>query len=134
MNVFNVIIALLLATILTLVFAFAFRTRGPWNSPWAFFIVLLLAIVAAGVWLIPAGPRWNDVAWVPLVITGVLFALILAAATYSKPRRDELNTNEVRDVKEEIPKSTVATTAAFGMFFWLLLISLIAIIAIGLTY
>ncbi|MFW6219156.1 MAG: hypothetical protein ACOC3S_03460 [Bacteroidota bacterium] len=133
MNVFNVIITFFIAIVITLVFPYVFKSRGPWNSMWAFFIILLLTLFAAGLWIIPAGPQWNEVAWVPLLFVGVLFALILAAATYTKPYGEELNTNKPREINEEVSKNTIATMAAFGLFFWLLLISLIVIIAIGLT-
>lgn len=63
---------------------------------WTFLIILVLAGLAAALWIEPVGPVIYDVAWVPMLFVIILFALVLAAATPStRNRRDvDLETSD----------------------------------------
>ena len=52
----DLFIALIVAVILTLVFVFVVRRRGPWESTFLFFVVVFLGAWAGGLWLKPVGP------------------------------------------------------------------------------
>ena len=51
----DLLFALVVALVLTAIFAAVFRTTGPWNVWWIFALVVFLAAWAGGLWL-PFGP------------------------------------------------------------------------------
>lgn len=126
MTLFTVIIAIVIALFFSLIFSYVFKNRGPWSSLWTFFLILFLAVWAGGLWLAPVGPYWHEISIVPLIFIGLLFALLLAAATPpATPSPD------IRKTGEEIQEKNKAA-AAVGLFFWILLVALIAAIIVGL--
>ncbi|NJK86434.1 MAG: hypothetical protein HC906_11165 [Bacteroidales bacterium] len=50
----------------------------------------VFSIWLADLWITPFGPYWNNIYWFPPLMVGILVALILAAATPSVTRVDEL--------------------------------------------
>jgi hypothetical protein len=57
----ELIFALSMAFLFTLIFAVRLQRRGPWASLWAISLVIFPAAWAGGLWISPAGPdiRWN---------------------------------------------------------------------------
>ncbi len=115
-----------ISLLITLAFTYLFRVRGPWGTFWTFFLVILLAVLAADIWIEPMGPYYRDVYWLPPLIVGILLALILAAASPGKYDR-----KQVDQAGEEYQGDKVAFIA-LGVFFWFLLILLVALVASGL--
>lgn len=93
-------------------FAIALQYRGPWNSVVWFFVVVLLATWAGGVWLTPAGPMVRGFHWLPFLMTGLIVSLLLAAATL--PTKNE-STVELVDEKARRAKQR-ASGNALGIF------------------
>lgn len=120
MIVKDFLFALLVATLLTALFAGAFRRTGPWGTVLWFFVVVLLAAWAGGVWARPAGPAMVGVYWLPFVTVGLLVALLLAAAAAPRPPRTP------QEAAERIPESDEAAAAAVALswFFWILVLAL----------
>ncbi|MFP8489200.1 hypothetical protein ACKGJO_08850 [Gracilimonas sp. Q87] len=114
--------ALFIAMLIGLLFYFAFRRTGPWGSFWSFFLVLFLGLWMVSIWMDPIGPSYWDVAWLDFIFIGLIFALLMAAAT---PR--DLY------VRRTNPEAFAEGAVAIGIFFWLLIIMLIAAIIIGLV-
>lgn len=83
----DLLFALVIALLLTAVFAAGFRRRGPWGIWWIFLLVIFLAAWAGGVWMTPFGPTLFDVYWLPFVFVGLVAALLLAAAAPPTTRR-----------------------------------------------
>jgi len=114
------------ALLFTSLFWFVLRIRGPWGSIGLFFLIVLFGVLTVAVWIEPIGPVYRDVAWGPLLVGGIIFSLILAAATpKAKPR-------------EEAPRSKSQRRQEHGMralnvFFWILLVFFGVAIVIGLT-
>jgi hypothetical protein len=123
----EILFALLVAGILTAVFAGGFRRRGPWASGIWFFVVVLLAAWVGGVWARPVGPPIWGLYWVPFLWIGLLFALLLAAASPTPPPRrlQEPGGQPPGEVSAAAP-----TSVAVGWFLWALLIGL----ALGLVF
>jgi hypothetical protein len=121
----HLIFALCIALILSAVFAWGLRQKGPWASFVAFFLLIFLASWAGGVWLQPMGPFLWGYQWVPFLLVGLIFALFLAAI----PVSPESSVDLVSRKKEEEEKRAVLS--AFGVF-WILIIALI--VAIGMRY
>jgi len=116
-----------IAFLLTLFFVVLFKNRGPWGTFWSFFVVILLAMLAADVWVGPVGPYFlSGIYWVPPLAVGLLIALLLAATTPSPKTRSEIEVE-----KKEISKEKSATVA-LGTFFWILFLLLVVVITVGL--
>lgn len=123
--------ALILAVIIGAIFFYGLKNTGPWGSLWTFVLVLFL-----GIWLIalladPLGPVWYGIAWIDFLLIGLLFALLLAAATPSDvDRRRHRRYYTAPDEEEE----TAGVAIAVGLWFWLmifffLIIGIIAAVA-----
>ena len=117
----DLIFALVIGFLLTLLFALLFNARGPWEVFWPFLLIVVLGAWVGGVWFEPFGPVMYDVAWLPFVFAGLLFALLLAATTPPKPapRRAELEPGEA---------AAEVGLAVFSIFFWVLILGLIGLI------
>lgn len=123
--------AIIIAIIITLLFVFAFSARGPWGTAWSFFLVILLVVWASSLWIIPVGPVYWGVAWIPLFFIGILFALLLAAIPTSDSEvRGRTRTDVNRDVTR--PTREEATAAnALSVVFWIFIGLMILAIFIG---
>ncbi len=121
----GVLYLMVIAFLITLFFRFLLRVSGPWGSFWAFFIIVLLGIFAADIWISPVGPYFADIYWVPPIAAGLVIALLLAATTPSPRARSEMD-EEREATKDE------AAAVALGTFFWFLLIFLLMLIIIGM--
>ena len=116
---------LLVSFLITLFFRFLLRVSGPWGSFWAFFIIILLAVLAADIWISPVGPHFEDLYWVPPIAAGLLIALLLAATTPSPVIRSRKEADRKTD-KEKAAALTLNT------FFWFLIVFLLVVIVAGM--
>jgi hypothetical protein len=119
---FTVLLALLVGSF----FYYVFKYTGPWGSFWTFILVLIFAGFAASVWIEPFGPPLYNVAWAPILIVILLFALFLAAASPPRYRRDyaaERNLAEPEDA--EVP------VMALSALFWIFLVGLLIAAIMG---
>lgn len=116
---------LLVSFLITLFFRFLLRVSGPWGSFWAFFIIILLAVLAADIWISPVGPHFEDLYWVPPIAAGLLIALLLAATTPNPVIRSRKEADRKTD-KEKAAALTLNT------FFWFLIVFLLVVIVAGM--
>lgn len=128
MVIVDFIFALVIALLFVILFAIVFRYRGPWNSMLWFFLIVLLATWAGGVWLTPVGPAVRGFYWMPFLMTGLIVSLLLAAATVPTKEKPTI---ELIDEKERRAKRRAAGTA-LGIAFWVL--SILLLVAIFLRY
>lgn len=121
----DLLLALVVALVVSSIFAFGFRRRGLWPRFWLFFLVVFLFTWAGGIWLHPIGPTIKGVFWIPFLLIALLIALFLAAAV---PRSHiQSRTSESPDLKKA-RRSEV--NAFLGVFFWILVMILIAAIVV----
>jgi len=112
---------------ITLFFTYFLKRRGPWGSFWASFVIILLSVFAADIWIGPAGPFiYENVYWVPPLIVGLLIALLLAATTPSPQIRSEI------DIQKEEMKRRREIMLTTGTFFWFLFVIMLAVVIVGL--
>ncbi|MDA8165367.1 MAG: hypothetical protein M0017_10110 [Desulfobacteraceae bacterium] len=133
--------SLVIALVLSLLFAWLIRRRGPRAGFFWFFILIFLATWAVGIWARPFGPSLWGVYWLTFVIVGVIVALLATLyalrQTPDEPfrsveRREQLSRNETMDMLNHLGRSKKAkelTYVTLGIFFWALLLFLLAIIA-----
>jgi hypothetical protein len=125
MHFYGIMASVMIALLLTLIFSTSFRHRGPWGGLLFFFIVIFLASWASQFWINPFGPLLLGVAWVPLVFVAVLIAVLLLA----------MGASAIDDAPVNPPKEKTTYGAnslrSIGLFFWILVLILIAAIVIG---
>lgn len=121
----GILYLIFISFLITLFFKFLLRVSGPWGSFRAFFIIILLAVFAADIWVSPVGLYFVDIYWVPPIATGLVIALLLAATTPSPKARQEMEAD--RKASEEEVAAVV-----LGTFFWFLLVFLLVLIFAGL--
>jgi hypothetical protein len=120
MFLMDLLFALVIGVLFTVLFAVLFRARGPWASLLVFFFIVFLAAWTGGLWLDPFGPPLFGVYWLPFLLIGLFFALLLAAATPPVPRT---RTEAVVEAK--------ASALAFNVFFWVLIVGLIVAVLVA---
>ena len=122
----DILLALGIGVLLTLVFTLGFRRRGPWSNVLLFFLLVFLGAWTASIWIAPVGPPLLGVYWISPLMVALILALLLAAAYPATPRnrrrRDEI------DLKTEVPSPVIV---AVDVFFIILLVVFAAVILIG---
>jgi hypothetical protein len=115
------IAAFILALLISLVFAMRNRNGSSWIQLTLFFFILFMAGVAGQFWIIPFGPVWQGVSWLPL-----LFIMLIVTLLFAAPLPGHRHTRVI----DKKPDETVTAVVAISVFFWLLLfVLLIAVIA-----
>ena len=118
------LVAFLLAIILTLLLAVGLRGQ-PWGVGIVFFfLILFLATWAGGLWLTPVGPVMLGVPWMSFLLVALIVGLILVSLTPDSRRRRGKPL-----ASEKVPAQS-DTAIAVDVFFWILIGGLlIAIVA-----
>ena len=123
---FQLLFTIILALIVGSFFYYVFKYTGPWGSFWTFLLILILAGVAASAWIEPIGPAFYEVAWVPILLVILIFALFLAAATPARhPANRSPRENITEGPDEEVP------VLAISFIFWIFLLALMIAAVIG---
>ena len=105
---------------------YVFHSRGPWGSYWSSFLVMFLGIWAAQVWIEPMGPVWAGVAWLPLLLAGVYFSvLLIPVGPNQQDQPEQPNKASRRQQKEDW------TFRVLNASFWLFLLVLAFVVVLG---
>lgn len=123
--IYDFLIALTFAVLLTALFAGVFRRPGPFTGVVFFFLIVFLTAWAGGLWISPFGPVFLNVFWVPYLISGLICALLLAASTPDVPS----STTRVSEDKREVREGA----AILSFFLWGLLMALVIAVIFGYT-
>lgn len=121
---------LITALFIGALFFYGFSVRGPWGSFWAFLLILF-----GGIWLIsaisdPVGPMYWNIAWFDFLFIGLIFALIISAATptrIDRERYQKFYSARAEDLSTEPTEPAVA----IGIWFWIMLLLIGIAIVIG---
>ena len=125
--------AAIVALVFTLVFFYAFKTKGTWKKLWPVFIILPLAVWAAALWLSPVGPIYWGMALIPLSFIGLLIVLLFTAMpTYKKKRKNKSTTFRVFRDKYAIPiKKEYGSVSALGITVWIFICLFLLVVIVG---
>ncbi len=109
---FNIILALLFAVFVTAIVTIGFRRTGAMGFG-LLLMLLFLAGWSASLWVVPMGPVFMDVHWLPILFMILIFTLLLV--------------NVLPPARRRTPEGPVATEAekAVGAVFWLLFVLLL---------
>ena len=112
--------------VITAIFTLGFRKVGWWRGVELFFLFIILTSWAGKLWIHEIGPSIVGVFWLPMVVIGFIFALIIAGALLTSPMResDAIHIEESEESAEN----------AISVFFWILLAGLVAMIILGYVY
>ena len=122
----EVIFSLLIALVITAVFALGFNNKGPWGTIWAFFLIIFLAVWAATLWFTPHGPFVWGIAWIPVTIVGIVIALIISSAV---PPSNRETIQHKRKLDPEVKQKGKVST--YSVYFWMVLLLLVIAIIVG---
>jgi hypothetical protein len=115
----SIFAAFILALLIALLFAPGYRS-GSYGPLVLFFFLLFMAGVASQFWLIPFGPVWWGVSWLPLLFIMLIFSFLFAAPSpYDRTRITKAD-------------GDVAAAAAISVFLWIIFSILLVAIIIGL--
>jgi hypothetical protein len=117
----DVLMALAVALLVTLIFSAVLRTRGPWASTLVFFVLVFLASWAGGLWITPFGPPLFGIYWLSFLVVGVLFALLLAVMPGQHPQSRNEDVQQIR--------AQEAMTKILTGFTWIMIVGLVMVIA-----
>jgi hypothetical protein len=124
----------LLAFLLSMVLVGVLRWRHPARDEgwiWSFlflFVILWLSMWGASRYLVPWGPELWGVYWIPVLVVGIAVSLIALASTGARRARAR---RRVDERKQQRSDSVVTLLAAFGGFFWLLVLALLWAVLTG---
>ena len=122
----SLVVALFLCIIVALVTRKKVRRTG---FVW-FFLFVLMATWAGGVWIRPFGPTLSDIRWLQFLIAGLLVLLLFALlAPFKAPHGRRQTLEQLQEIarQKEVQKVTYVT---LGVVFWVVLVILIAAITI----
>ncbi len=112
-------LALIISLLLTVGLRWRHPSRGRHTTAAVFtFVLLFLSMLLISVWFPPGGPLIWGAPWLGMLLAGLFVALIFAAA--APPPRE--SASHAVDKLEE----TAAMAPVFGVFFWILVFTLIA--------
>jgi len=120
MNYYIIPAAMLVAILFSFLFAYLAPGPRPFRGLFFFFFILFLVGWAGQLWIVPFGPLLWGVAFFPLFFLVAVVSFIMMAVLPPTPA-----------AKENPPVNTNAAVIAFGLFFWFLVITLVASIIIG---
>lgn len=123
----EIVAMVIVALVVGGMFYYGLKKRGPWGSFWTFLLVVFVGIWLAVVWVDPVGPVWYGAAWFDLFFVGIIFALLLAAATPSATKEQRMHQRSGSDDKE-------VRKTAISAFFWIMLFFILVAIIIGLAF
>lgn len=119
----SIIMALIFSA--TLFYVFNRRGPGPGNGIWFLFIIIFLFAWVGGGRVYPPGADADTVSWMGYALVAFFIMLLLAAALPAGPPRikgKQVTTDT--DAKAAAETKTVIEVT-FGLFFWILIVSLL---------
>jgi hypothetical protein len=119
-------VGFLISLIIAFLLSITYGTRRPLKSALAFFVVVFLLIWSAGVWILPFGPTWGGVFWMPFLVVGLVIAVLIATLLPDRPPKDE------REEKSDAVQEATELSSV-GIFFWILVLILITGIVLRFT-
>ena len=115
------LMSLAVALFVCVLFALVTRSRTRRSGFVWFFLFILLATWAGGVWIRPFGPALANIRWLQFLVVGLLAVLLVALAAPLKPPKSRHDTlDQLEDMAEQEHLETL-TYLTLGAVFWIIL-------------
>lgn len=127
-------IALALIGSALLLFVFNRRVPGPGRGMLYLFLIILLFSWAGGAWIHPSD---NSLTWAGYAVVAFLVILLLGALLPRLPKGSSGGSITARITSQDLEQQeeeAEALDVSFGLFFWLLLLALLATGVAGTYY
>ena len=129
-------VAVLIAVVFSVFLVTVVRWRKPgkggiWSTLSFLFIFLFLVIWAGGIWLIPFGPKFFNIYWFPFIVSAITVSLIIV--TLIPPQQNKNTTVKLVRTEDKKKMKTPNSEFALGIFFWFLILALLAVIILRYT-
>jgi hypothetical protein len=124
----EIIFALIIAFAISIIISLALRRHGPRSGFFLLYVTIFLITLAGGLWLSPAGPYARGIYWLPFIVVGGLGSYILYLKAPRKPPHSREETIETLERIAESKRLEKLTYMTFDLFFWILLVFLLAVI------
>ena len=121
----DLLFALAIAIVFTLIFAAGFRRHAVGPGLLFFLLILFLATWAGGLWVTPFGPVMWGASWLPFLLVGLFFALLLTALI---PPSGERSMAEEPPPPHEVERRHESSIIAINIFVWILVLALLIVI------
>ena len=126
------LISLVVALVVCVIFELVTRRKARRTGFVWFFLFVLMATWAGGVWLRPFGPSWGNIRWLQFLVVGLLVVLMFALFTPLKPPRGRHDTLDQLDEIAQEKELAKVTYITLGIVFWIVFV--IFILAIITRY
>jgi hypothetical protein len=126
----EIIFAFITALALSIITYMALRREGPRTGFFLLFVTVFLITLAGGLWLTPSTPYGRGFFWLPFIVIGGLGSYILYLRAPRKPPHNREETLETLDRIARSKELEKLTYLSFDLYFWIILIFLLAVIAI----
>lgn len=126
----ELITALVIAGALAHLFAKTLRRRGKRGGFFWFFLLIFMVTWAGGIWLMPFGPIFMGIHWLPFVLVGLAGAVIVSLVAR---RRYPTNRHETIDLLEQAKdkrEQEKVTYLSLNIVFWLALFVLVTAVVL----
>jgi len=130
MALLEFVFSFFVALVLSLAFALLTHRSVTRAAFFWFFLLVLFTSWAGGIWIGPFGPSLAGVNWLPFLLFGLIAAGMFV---FFVPRRPPKGRHETLEILEEMKDKRDLEKAAyisFGIFFWVLMFTLIAAIVV----
>ena len=115
------LISLVVALVLCVIFALVTRRKARRTGFVWFFLFVLMATWAGGVWIRPFGPAWGDIRWLQFLVIGLLVVLMFALFAPLRPPRGRHETLDQLDEIAQQKELAKVTYITLGIVFWVVL-------------
>ena len=125
MFIVDMLFALVIALVLTGLFAMLFRGMRMGNGLLLFLLILFLATWTGGLWIGPFGPTLLNVYWLPFLLVGLLITLLMIVFIAPEPPARTLDEARMQ------ARSDVQAVVVVDFLFWVLLLGLLVTLIVA---
>lgn len=112
------IVAFLIAAVLSTFYAWVTKKKRRGIGFFGFFLIVLMATWAGGIWMQPSGTATGQINWWPFIIVGITFALLIAVFGPRSPPEGRQETLEKLDEMAGGKALEELTYTVLKLIFW----------------
>jgi len=120
----DLVFSLIVALVISVIFARILVRGGPRRGFFWFYLVIFLAVYAGGIWAKPYGAPLSALNWLPFLVAGIVMAFLLTilAPRYPKVKREaQFDRQQTLYILDEIDREKKIADLAYisiNFLFW----------------